>query len=72
MLCQWEEPNDLMPCWTLIGYDDVSEHYALVHGIRNMTRTEKIQCYWQGCKSKIIRHNFVRHIRETHLGYDRP
>ncbi|KAI6036908.1 hypothetical protein BKA83DRAFT_192985 [Pisolithus microcarpus] len=48
----------------------VSEHFV-IHGITNKHRDEVIPCEWDGCSRGVVRHNFVRHIREKHLGHVR-
>ncbi|KIK17035.1 hypothetical protein PISMIDRAFT_15442 [Pisolithus microcarpus 441] len=48
----------------------VSEHFV-IHGITNKHRDEAIPCEWDGCSRGVVRHNFVRHIREKHLGHVR-
>jgi len=36
-----------------------------------MTLEEDVSCLWPDCGQIIERHNFVRHIREVHLGHKR-
>ena len=36
-----------------------------------MTRAEDVPCLWSGCERIIERHNFMRHVREAHLGHKR-
>ncbi|KAI5981335.1 hypothetical protein EDD15DRAFT_2413145 [Pisolithus albus] len=63
------------PRWdTLFAKDHlckVPEHFVS-HGIAKKHRGLKIPCEWDGCSRGVVRHNFVRHIREKHLGHVRP
>ncbi|KAL4075419.1 hypothetical protein V8B97DRAFT_1946662 [Scleroderma yunnanense] len=68
--CLWLD-TDSMPCLTPINGDDVPEHFK-AHDIKNKKRKSGIACLWNGCRQIVTRHNFVRHIREVHLGYERP
>ncbi|KAL4078533.1 hypothetical protein V8B97DRAFT_1279270 [Scleroderma yunnanense] len=63
--CQYLGIND-MPCSELITCNDVSQHFNTVHGIKGMTREVEFLCRRPNCGQTIIRHNFVRHIREVH------
>ncbi|KAI6111237.1 hypothetical protein F5141DRAFT_1202911 [Pisolithus sp. B1] len=60
----WEclEPVD---CGTAPG------HFKDKHSITNLSRKVELVCMWQGCGCRVIRHNYIRHIREHHLGHDR-
>ena len=69
--CQWQGPGDPLPCYVSIEYDDVPDHFKMEHGIKAMKRSMKVRCCWHSCEQNISRHNFSRHIRETHLGYGR-
>ncbi|KAI6123074.1 hypothetical protein EV401DRAFT_1886956 [Pisolithus croceorrhizus] len=41
------------------------------HGVKDIYRGARVTCQWEGCFEKCSRHNFVRHIREKHLGHAR-
>lgn len=69
--CLWWGTDTLLPCCSLISHDEVPDHFKTVHGIKNKGRKEKILCRWDNCGEMIGRHNFVRHIREIHLGSKR-
>ncbi|KIM54048.1 hypothetical protein SCLCIDRAFT_1222264 [Scleroderma citrinum Foug A] len=43
----------------------------MVHKIKGMKRKVKIRCHWDDCQCTLVRHNFVRHIREAHLDSER-
>ncbi|KAI6151068.1 hypothetical protein BKA82DRAFT_26662 [Pisolithus tinctorius] len=57
-------------CLRMITCATVSEHFAS-HGVKGKSRTEYIPCNWMRCRKLLKRHNFVRHIREKHLGHIR-
>ncbi|KAI5998895.1 hypothetical protein EDC04DRAFT_3147427 [Pisolithus marmoratus] len=57
-------------CLQEISCASVPSHLA-GHGIKNRSRKEVIQCKWKGCAKAVVRHTFVRHIREAHLGHAR-
>ncbi|KIO03455.1 hypothetical protein M404DRAFT_1001375 [Pisolithus tinctorius Marx 270] len=48
----------------------VSEHFKN-HGIKDLGRDADVTCQWQNCGMKGSRHNYVRHVRENHLGHAR-
>ncbi|KAI6013306.1 hypothetical protein EDC04DRAFT_2609378 [Pisolithus marmoratus] len=58
-------------CVESITCGTVPEHFRAMHSIKGLPRDFMILCEWQNCGSKIRRHNFVRHIREKHLGHER-
>lgn len=58
------------PCLRMITCATVSEHFAS-HGVKGKSRREDIPCNWMRCLKLLKRHNFVRHIREKHLGHMR-
>jgi len=60
-----------MPCNAPITHEGVPRHFKTVHGIKDMGRKTKLQCRWPNCRSTVVRHNFVRHVREAHLGSKR-
>ncbi|KAI6027102.1 hypothetical protein EDC04DRAFT_3092077 [Pisolithus marmoratus] len=68
-LCFYNQDGN--ECWELITCGTAPEHFSAVHGIRRMARGVEITCGWQGCECLIRRHNFIRHIREVHLGHGR-
>lgn len=57
-------------CLQVITCDTVSTHFA-GHGVEGKSRAEEILCRWEGCFQSQKRHNFVRHVREAHLGHRR-
>lgn len=70
-LCQYQDP-DGRPCLQYITPATVSAHFANCHGVKAMSRGQLIACRWDGCGNKrVLRHSFVRHIREKHLGHAR-
>ncbi|KAI5984124.1 hypothetical protein F5J12DRAFT_787655 [Pisolithus orientalis] len=56
---------DFITCGTAPG------HFSAVHGVKGMARNVEITCGWQDCGSLVKRHNFMRHVREIHLGHGR-
>lgn len=69
-LCLYTDP-DGGECWEPINCGSVSGHFSEVHGIVKLARKVQLVCLWQGCGSGVSRHNYIRHIREHHLGHDR-
>ncbi|KAI6118050.1 hypothetical protein F5141DRAFT_1095866 [Pisolithus sp. B1] len=57
-------------CLQPITYATVPAHFES-HGIKDIYRGASVTCQWEGCFEKCSRHNFVRHIREKHLGHTR-
>ncbi|KAI6015671.1 hypothetical protein EDC04DRAFT_2751741 [Pisolithus marmoratus] len=58
------------PCLQVITCATVSEHFA-GHGVKGKCRMDDILCNWAECAQHHKRHNFVRHVREAHLGHQR-
>ncbi|KAI6046768.1 hypothetical protein EDC04DRAFT_1248615 [Pisolithus marmoratus] len=58
-------------CLELINCDTAPDHFKNKHGITNMGREVELVCVWQGCGRQVIRHNYIRHIREHHLQHHR-
>ncbi|KAI6030313.1 hypothetical protein EDC04DRAFT_2711356 [Pisolithus marmoratus] len=58
------------PCSQPITCGTVPEHFEH-HGVKSLYRGKLVDCQWEGCSETCIRHNFVRHIREKHLGHPR-
>ncbi|KAI6017541.1 hypothetical protein BKA83DRAFT_4320912 [Pisolithus microcarpus] len=58
-------------CLDLINCGTAPDHFKNQHGITNMSREVELVCVWQGCGCQVTRHNYVRHVREHHLGHDR-
>ena len=69
--CLYQGVDDSLPCHEQITYDDVPVHMKRIHGIGRISRHNRIECAWSGCALSVSRHNFLRHIREAHLGYER-
>lgn len=57
-------------CLQPITCATVPEHFES-HGIKAIYRRVGVTCQWEGCFERCSRHNFVRHIREKHLGHTR-
>ncbi|KAI6046919.1 hypothetical protein EDC04DRAFT_3136189 [Pisolithus marmoratus] len=70
--CGWRGDNG-RKCGMLIKYDDCAGHFAAVHDIENITWNAQIFCQWCSSETqrKVIRKNFLRHLREVHLRYPR-
>ncbi|KAI5994027.1 hypothetical protein EDD15DRAFT_2367149 [Pisolithus albus] len=58
-------------CLEFITCGSAPEHFRALHSIRDMARDVKIVCQWHGCGRQVQRHNFMRHLREVHLGHGR-
>ncbi|KAI6009687.1 hypothetical protein EDC04DRAFT_2772773, partial [Pisolithus marmoratus] len=56
-------------CGEPITCGTVPEHFSAAHGVKHIGSDLKIPCEWQNCGRKVLRHNFVRHVREKHLGH---
>ncbi|KAG6370577.1 hypothetical protein JVT61DRAFT_11373 [Boletus reticuloceps] len=69
--CRWTESGNTEGCDTQITWENVPAHFQRFHGIRKMKKDALIQCQWEGCHKRLKRKNFVRHIREHHLGHRR-
>ncbi|KAI6101225.1 hypothetical protein F5141DRAFT_288762 [Pisolithus sp. B1] len=69
-LCLYTDPNG-GECWEPINCGSASAHFSDVHGIVNLAREVQLVCMWQGCGSGVSRHNYIRHVREHHLGHGR-
>lgn len=63
--------RDGSECGESITCSTAPEHFSAMHGIKDMMRSTKIVCKWQDCGYEVLRHNFVRHIRESHMGHKR-
>ncbi|KAI6022218.1 hypothetical protein PISMIDRAFT_424487 [Pisolithus microcarpus 441] len=70
--CGWRD-DEGKECGMPIRPRDCNDHYATVHGIKRKARGFKITCRW--CppekRKELSRHNFLRHMREVHLGCSR-
>ncbi|KAI6140427.1 hypothetical protein BKA82DRAFT_1008842 [Pisolithus tinctorius] len=69
-LCLYTDPQGC-ECLEPINCGTAPDHFKNKHGIRNMGREVELICVWQNCGCRVIRHNYIRHIREHHLQHDR-
>ena len=69
--CLYQGVDDPLPCYEQITHDDVAVHMKRIHGIGRISRRIRIKYPWSDCALSTSRHNFVRHTREVHLGYER-
>lgn len=67
--CRYPGPDGKC-CLQEVTYATVADHF-ITHGLTNKSRSVVIPCQWEGCSTEVARHNFIRHIRERHLGYKR-
>ncbi|KAI5980925.1 hypothetical protein EDC04DRAFT_2058537 [Pisolithus marmoratus] len=67
-MCSYDQGGN--ECGQLITCGTVPEHFSTVH-IKNFAHNIRIACMWRGCGHIVARKNFVRHIREAHLGHER-
>lgn len=58
-------------CLQYINCGVISAHFKDVHGIKDLTRRCLLDCTWRDCGRQVMRHNYVRHIRERHLKHGR-
>ncbi|KAL4072450.1 hypothetical protein V8B97DRAFT_2023592 [Scleroderma yunnanense] len=58
-------------CAMIISCNTVAAHFRDNHNIVDMSRKDYIVCQWPGCLKQVLRHNFVRHVRERHLCHQR-
>lgn len=68
--CQCLGPNDIV-CEQVVTCYSAPEHFRAVHGIKDAARNVPIHCRWVDCNQQVLRHNFLRHVRETHLKHNR-
>ncbi|KIK24453.1 hypothetical protein PISMIDRAFT_410144 [Pisolithus microcarpus 441] len=68
--CLYTDPEG-RECLELINCSTVPDHFKDKHGIANLARGVELVCVWQGCGCRVIRHNYIRHIREHHLRHAR-
>ncbi|KIJ17092.1 hypothetical protein PAXINDRAFT_9947 [Paxillus involutus ATCC 200175] len=83
--CGWLSESDQSVCGKLICCKTAPNHFK-VHGIFKKNKKDEIPCNWEGCRikcrrmtfisrdslhTKCRRNNFIRHIRESHLGHAR-
>ncbi|KIN96610.1 hypothetical protein M404DRAFT_239968 [Pisolithus tinctorius Marx 270] len=68
-LCLYPGPSGTH-CLQPISCTTVPEHFES-HGIKAIYRAVEVTCQWEGCFQSVARHNFVRHVREKHLGHTR-
>lgn len=58
-------------CLQHINCGVVPAHFKDVHNIKGLNRSCLLDCTWRGCGLRVLRHNYVRHIRECHLNHGR-
>lgn len=63
--------TDGAACLDWIACHDVPTHFKEVHNVRNLPRNCSLICRWQDCGRVVLRHNFVRHVRECHFEHNR-
>ncbi|KAG6330005.1 hypothetical protein ID866_9083, partial [Astraeus odoratus] len=66
--CQYPGLNNGL-CGENISCDTAPAHFATRHNIKNLSRDTNVICDWYNCGKSVVRHNFIRHIREAHLGH---
>ncbi|KAI6095914.1 hypothetical protein F5141DRAFT_623634 [Pisolithus sp. B1] len=69
--CGWQD-NSGRKCGAPVTYDNLAYHFAALHGIRNLASDAKIICRWCPPGKIVKRESLLRHLREHHLGYQRP
>ncbi|KIJ08445.1 hypothetical protein PAXINDRAFT_102554 [Paxillus involutus ATCC 200175] len=70
--CGWPSSDQgvIRVCGKPLSCKTASEHFK-AHGIINMNKKERVSCCWDGYCEESRRSNFIRHIRESHLGHPR-
>ncbi|KAI6044434.1 hypothetical protein EDC04DRAFT_3106200 [Pisolithus marmoratus] len=68
--CLWTDGKG-RECLEPISCSTVPEHSRDVHSIKDLKRDYPLDCTWRGCGRRVMRHNYVRHVRECHLKHDR-
>lgn len=58
-------------CGQSISCNTAPKHFADVHNIKGMARNVPIFCEWRSCGKQVLRNNFIRHVREAHMGHER-
>ncbi|KAI6117378.1 hypothetical protein EDD16DRAFT_1009616 [Pisolithus croceorrhizus] len=71
--CGWEG-DDGRVCYNPVSSDNLANHFATLHGIRNMASDIKVACRWCPSRSRkqVKRESILRHLREVHLKRPRP
>ncbi|KAI5992908.1 hypothetical protein EDD15DRAFT_2268301 [Pisolithus albus] len=71
--CGWKNDNG-MACGDLVTSDNLANHFATLHGIKNMASSVKIDCRWcpPSLRKQVKRESMLRHLREVHLRCPRP
>lgn len=66
--CGWQN-EDGSRCGASVSRCNCAGHFAEAHGIKNMAADVEVLCRWcpLGAKNVVIRHNFLRHLKEVHL-----
>ncbi|KAI6018809.1 hypothetical protein EDC04DRAFT_2741064 [Pisolithus marmoratus] len=66
--CGWRDDNG-RECGTPIRFVHCADHFAAVHDIKDIAWHVKVICRWCSSKAhkKVMRKNFLRHLREVHL-----
>ncbi|KAI5997426.1 hypothetical protein EDD15DRAFT_2245655, partial [Pisolithus albus] len=71
--CGWKNDNGIV-CGDLVTSDNLANHFATLHGIKNMASSVKIDCRWcpPSLRKQVKRESMLRHLREVHLRCPRP
>ncbi|KAI6096733.1 hypothetical protein F5141DRAFT_1152051 [Pisolithus sp. B1] len=64
----WRDGNE---CGESITCGTAPEHFRTVHNIKHMSREDEVVCQWPNCKYDGQKHNFMRHVRQIHMGHMR-
>ncbi|KAI6018822.1 hypothetical protein EDC04DRAFT_446780 [Pisolithus marmoratus] len=68
--CGWRDSGDRI-CGILVTYDNLADHLAEIHSIKDLSSDVEIECRWCLPGKMVKRRNILRHFREKHLGYPR-
>lgn len=71
--CGWKG-DDGTVCGSVVTSHDLPNHFAAIHGIKNMASGIKVECRWcpPSPRKQVKRESMMRHLREVHLKRPRP
>ncbi|KAI6038162.1 hypothetical protein EDC04DRAFT_2697733 [Pisolithus marmoratus] len=71
--CGWKG-DDGQVCGNPVTSDSLANHFAVMHGIKNMASDIKVECRWcpPSSQKRVKRESMLRHLREVHLKCSRP
>ncbi|KAL4068727.1 hypothetical protein V8B97DRAFT_795786 [Scleroderma yunnanense] len=70
-ICGWKDDDKLNRCKTMVTPDNIQEHLATSHGIRNLAGDHPLRCRTCNQPRRMKRESLLRHYREVHFGQKR-